>query len=114
MCRLRLPPAVGGATITLVKPNRAVVKPNRAYLKRVRLAVCLAMLGGLLVIIGLAAGMSSSGPVGCAAQTSPGQVPASDPCVRGGGGWHDVGYAFIAPGVLALIGAARIGLTAKR
>lgn len=92
-----------------------------AFVKSIRLAFCLATLGVLLVIVGLAKGMSggsSSGPIGCAAQFSgpsagPHQ-PAGDPCMRGQAGWDQVGYAFIAPGVLGLIGAASIRLTARR
>ncbi|HEU5271769.1 MAG TPA: hypothetical protein VFU36_17740 [Jatrophihabitans sp.] len=89
-------------------------------MKSIRLAFCLAALGVLLVIIGLAKGMSagsSSGPLGCANQgpgSAAGHVPAGDPCVRGRAGWDQVGYAFIAPGVFALIGAARIRLTVRR
>jgi hypothetical protein len=87
----------------------------------IRLAFCLAALGVLLVIIGLATGLgggSSSGPIGCA-NRGPGpaagtRLPANDPCVRSQAGWDQAGYAFIAPGVLALIGAACIRLTARR
>ena len=88
---------------------------------RLRFALCLAALGVLLVIAGLVKGMSggsSSGPIGCAAR-GPGSaagspVPDGDPCLRSEAGWNQAGYALIAPGVLALIGAASIRLTARR
>lgn len=85
--------------------------------KTFRLALCLAALGVLLVIVGLATGMSGGSSGGCASRgpgSAPGQVPAGDPCDRSQAGWDQAGYAFIAPGVLALIGAASIRLTARR
>lgn len=85
--------------------------------RSIRLALCLAALGVLLLIVGLAKGMNggSSSGFGCPAR-GPGSAarPANDPCVRGQAGWNQLGDAFIAPGVLALIGAASIRLTARR
>ena len=84
----------------------------------IRLAACLAVLGVLLVIVGLAKGLgagSSGGSVGCGIQRA-GDPPVSahNPCDRSQAGWNEVGYALIAPGVLALIGAASIRLTTRR
>lgn len=105
--------------------RRGTSRPRSAgddgLVNSIRLAFCLAALGVLLVVVGLAKGMgggSSSGPTGCAAR-GPGSaagspVPAGDPCVRSQAGWNQAGYALIAPGVLALIGAASIRLTARR
>ena len=85
----------------------------------IRLAVGLTVLGVLLVIAGLATGLSgdgAQGPGACANQTAPPGVagPAHDPCGRGGASWNQAGYALIAPGVLGLIGAATIRITARR
>jgi hypothetical protein len=91
---------------------------DHGLVNSIRLAACLAVLGVLLVIVGLAKGLSggsSGGSVGCAAQR-PGdpQVSGHDPCDRSEAGWNQVGYAFIGPGVLAVIGAASVRLTARR
>lgn len=74
------------------------------------------MLSVLLIIMGLAKGFSgeAQGPAGCANQTAVAHQPAHDPCIRSGGGWNQVGYALIASGVLGLIGAATIRITARR
>ncbi len=74
------------------------------------------MLGVLLVIAGLVAGLHGSGQGPGACENLSGQpgvaVPADDPCARGGSAWNDLGYALIAPGVLGLIGAATLRITA--
>jgi hypothetical protein len=97
---------------------RAGPAHDHGRVNSIRLAACLAVLGVLLVIVGLAKGFgagSSGGSVGCAAQRPGGpQVAAHDPCARSQAGWNDVGYALIAPGVLAVVGAASIRLTARR
>ena len=102
------------------QPESATALDHDLVTASIRLAVCLTVLGVLLVIAGLAEGMSGDGAQGagaCANQTTqPGQPggPAQGPCARNGSAWNDAGYALIAPGVLGLIGAATIRLTARR
>lgn len=101
------------------QPESASALDHDLVTASIRLAVCLTVLGVLLVIAGLAMGLSGDGgqgPGGCANQAGqPGAAgPAHDPCDRGGTGWNQAGYALIAPGVLGLIGAATLRITARR
>jgi hypothetical protein len=84
----------------------------------IRVSACLAVLGLMLLVLGTAKGLggaSSQGPVGCAAMTTSPSGAATDPCMRGSSdGWNQIGWALVAPGVLALVGAGVILITARR
>jgi hypothetical protein len=85
----------------------------------IRVSVCLAVLGLLLLVAGTAKGLSGAsaqGPGDCPARfaNSP-PIASTNPCVRASsGGWNQAGWALLAPGVLALIGAGPIRITARR
>jgi hypothetical protein len=85
----------------------------------IRLSACLAVLGLMLLVLGTAKGLggaSSQGPAGCAARfaNSP-PVAATDPCVRDSSdGWNHGAWALVVPGVLGLMGAGVIRITARR
>ncbi|HST48079.1 hypothetical protein [Jatrophihabitans sp.] len=82
----------------------------------IRSAIGLAV---LLVLVGTVKGLSGTsaqGPGSCPARLagSP-PVASTNPCVRDSSdGWNQAGWAFLAPGVLALIGAGSIRITARR
>jgi hypothetical protein len=84
--------------------------------RAVRSAICLALLGAALLIAG-ATGLASASrlPGSCPAQRPNSPTIGSGPCARSSsGGWHDVGAALLPLGVLALIGAGVLAVTAPR